>query len=76
MIVSPSPDNLKRPFQLETDFILAPLDFLCFEVEAAADPMERRRRKEEEEGERREGEVEVEVEARRLRVAAAPVHCC
>lgn len=60
MIVSPSPESLKRPFQLETDFIFWPFDLRCLVVEAAAEPMEREVRARE--GEKREVEVEVEVE--------------
>ena len=78
MIVSPSPESLNLPFQLETDFILPPFDLRCLVVEAAAEPMERT---EEEEGgikrggEREEEETEVGVEAKekRLRLRAAVV---
>ena len=81
VMASPSPESLKRPFQLETDFIFWPLALRCLVAEAAAEPMERRAEGEER-GQRRggDGEVEVGAAARKERglprTTAAPLLCC
>ena len=84
VMASPSPESLKRPFQLETDFILRPLDLRCLVVEAAAEPMERTQGTGKRRGDGEEAGVAAAAGAKTetglLRVVAAvpaaPLLCC
>ena len=66
VIVSPSPESLKRDFHEEMLFIFRPLDLRCLVVEAAAEPMERKE----------EGEMKKRGLLRAVAVPAPLLCCC